>query len=76
MAERYGCAYPPSFVRFQSHWAAMLPQPDNAFLWANRGLEPYLSIEDAIVGARQMGVPPKLAPFWSDEGNFTCFDTG
>ena len=23
-----------------------------------------------------MGVPAQLAPFWSDEGNFTCFDTG
>lgn len=75
LAEWYGCQYPPSFVRFQTHWAAVLPQPDNAFRWANRGLDPYLSIEDAIRGARQTGVPPQLAPFWSDEGNFTCFDT-
>jgi hypothetical protein len=34
-----------------------------------------LSIEDAILGARQTGVPVQFAPFWSDEGNFTCFDT-
>lgn len=76
LAERYACLYPPSFVRFQTHWAAVLPPPDDAFRWANRGLEAYLSIEDAILSARQMGVPAQLTPFWSDEGNFTCFDTG
>jgi hypothetical protein len=76
LAERYGCPYPRSFIRFQTHWAGVLPQPDNAFRWANRGLEPYLSIEDAILGARQMGAPAAFAPFWSDEGNFTGFDTG
>jgi hypothetical protein len=76
LAARYGCEYPPSFIRFQTCYAAVLPAPDNAFLWANRGLEPYLSIEAAIAGARRMGVPEQLAPFWSDEGNFTCFDTG
>lgn len=76
LAEQYGCQYPPSFIRYQTHWAAVLPQPDNAFRWANRGLEPYLSIEDAILEARQIGAPTIFVPFWSDEGNFTCFDTG
>lgn len=49
--------------------------PDNAFRWANRGLEPYLSLESAIADARQMGVPEQFIPFWTDEGNFSCFDT-
>src|SRR5207302_2057888 len=76
LVQQYGCQFPPSFVRFQTHYAAVLPPPDNAFRWANRGLERYLSIEDAIAGARQMGVPEQFIPFWSDEANFTCFDTG
>lgn len=75
LAKRYGCHYPPSFIRFQTYWAAVLPPPDNAFRWANVNLEPYLSIEHAILDARQMSVPAHFAPFWSDEGNFTCFDT-
>jgi hypothetical protein len=76
LAERHGCRFPPGFVRFQTHWAAVLPAPGNAFLWANRGREPYLSIESAILDARQAGVPAPLVPFCFDEGNFTCFDTG
>lgn len=76
LTQRYGLCYPPSFVLFQTRYAAVLPPPDNAFRWANRGLEPYLSIEFAITDARSMGVPAQLAPFWSDEGNFTCFETG
>jgi hypothetical protein len=75
LAKHYQCHYPPSFIQFHTHWAAVLPAPDNAFLWANRGIEAYLSIEEAIVSSRQMGVPPNFSPFWSDEGNFTCFDT-
>ena len=74
LAERYGCCYPPSFVRFQTYYAAILPTPDNALRWANRDLEPYLSLEDAIVSARRTGVPNRLIPFWFDEGNFSCFD--
>lgn len=77
LATRYEVWYPPSFVRFQTHYAALLPvPPDSAFRWANRGLEPYLSIEATIVSARQTKVPVRLVPFWQDEGNFTCFDTG
>jgi hypothetical protein len=76
LARRYGCQYPSSFVHFQTRFAAVLPTPDNALRWANRGLEPYLSLEDAITAARQMKVPEQLVPFWADEGNFTCFDTG
>jgi hypothetical protein len=44
-------------------------------MWANPDLEPYLSLEDGIVHARRWGVPEHYVPFWTDEGNFLCFDT-
>ena len=80
LTEKYGLRYPPSFVLFQSKYAAVLPSPDNALCWVKRGLLAdsecgHFSIEHAIAGARQMGVPHWLAPFWWDEGNFACFDT-
>jgi hypothetical protein len=75
LAIRTGCRFPPSFIRFQTHYAAVLRFPDNGLRWANRGLPPYLSLEDAILGARRMGAPPRLVAFWSDEGNFSCFDS-
>lgn len=81
LAERYGLRYPPSFVLFQTRYAAVLPPPDNAFRWVKRGLiaDPecgHFDIEHAIQYARATGVPPRLAPFRYDEGNITGFDTG
>jgi hypothetical protein len=75
LSKRYGCEFPPSYVSFQTEYAAKLPIPDAGFRWATPGLEPYLSLETTIVSAREWGVAHHLVPFWDDEGNFFCFDT-
>jgi SMI1-KNR4 cell-wall len=74
LSGKYGCRFPPSFISYQTEYAARIPA-DNGFMWANPDLEPYLSLEDGIVHARRWGVPEHYVPFWTDEGNFLCFDT-
>ncbi len=74
LAVRCGGRFPASFVAFQARYAMFMPVPDNGFRWANPGLEPYLSLETTIADARHCGVPDHLLPFWTDEGNFCCFD--
>ena len=73
LSGKYVGRFPPSFISYQTEYAARIPA-DNGFLWAKPDLEPYLSLEDGIVHARRWGVPEHYVPFWTDEGNFLCFD--
>jgi len=77
LSDRYGVRFPPSYVQYCTQHAAYLPA-DDPFRWANvkaTSEDVYLSLEHTIKGARIMGVPAYLTPFWEDEGNFYCFDT-
>jgi len=77
IAARYGCHFPPSYIRYCTQYASRVPVPDNAFVWASAkpDQDAYASLKATLASARTWGVPDYLVPFWEDESNFLCFDS-
>lgn len=74
----YGVTFPPSYKAFQLRESRTTPiggRGWEGFGWANRELEPALSLDSVLSGAKQIGIPAHLSAFREDECNYYCFDT-
>ncbi len=78
LQRKYKCVFPPSFIAYQTAYAAHLPMGDfdsEGFGWATKGIKAYRSLADKLDSAKDMEVPETLVPFRDDNGDLFCFDT-